>query len=305
VENLKNARMAIIREYDEVDPHELPDERYGIMLAYYDQSQIRELQRQYDQQVAAFIEELDQVWDVVHNHYELSKRTLGLKLGRIKDFQDYADKIMKRSWRREKEEYRDDPETIAWNELGYKKPMDGFVEKSNRTYIAEKEEFKRKIVYIREKLTKMHGFQNPIERVVIDERLNFVDRRFGEYIYNINPHHLQPGLLLDIDVTTVKKKQYMLKNMANVLNEFLYGISKGFADAAFAAFKRRRSTIRDDIDQSFAENEDTTGGTFKDAYQAREDASQATGAKKSTTSLKGSVDISPKKGRGSSGLKEL
>ena len=39
--------------------------------------------------------------------------------------------------------------------------------------------------------------------------------------------------------------------MANVLNEFLHGVSKGFQDAAFASFSRRRSTVRADINQSF------------------------------------------------------
>jgi hypothetical protein len=39
--------------------------------------------------------------------------------------------------------------------------------------------------------------------------------------------------------------------MANVLNEFLSGVSKGFADAAFASFSRRRSTVREDINQTF------------------------------------------------------
>ncbi|MEQ9366926.1 MAG: hypothetical protein RIF32_21990, partial [Leptospirales bacterium] len=51
------------------------------------------------------------------------------------------------------------------------------------------------------------------------------------------------------------RKQYMMKAMANVLNEFLHGISQGFADAAFASFKRRRSTVRTDIDQGFGEEE--------------------------------------------------
>ena len=40
--------------------------------------------------------------------------------------------------------------------------------------------------------------------------------------------------------------------MANVLNEFLHGVSKGFQDAAFASFSRRRSTVRDDIAMSFS-----------------------------------------------------
>ena len=51
--------------------------------------------------------------------------------------------------------------------------------------------------------------------------------------------------------------------MANVLNEFLHGVSKGFQDAAFASFSRRRSTVRDDIAMSFAsqpvEGEDEGG----------------------------------------------
>ncbi len=303
-DNMKNSRYANIREYDETNAAELPDERYGIVLAYFDQSQLREMQKQYDQQMAAFLEEINQVWEVLTSHYELSKRTFGLKLGRIKDFQDYADKIMKRTWRREKEEYREDPETIPWYDLGYKKPEDTYVEKSNRTYLAEKEEIQRRVLDVRKKLQDMHGFQNPVERVVIEERLNFIDRRFNEFNYRINPHHLQPGLLLDVDLSTVKKKQFMLKSMANVLNEFLSSVSKGFADAAFASFKRRRSTVREDIDQSFGEDTDTTGGTFKEAYSKMQDEMDADQGKKSAN-LKGSVDISPKKSKGASGLKEL
>ena len=68
----------------------------------------------------------------------------------------------------------------------------------------------------------------------------------------INPYHIQPGLILDVDITSIKRKKATLDGMANVLNEFLFGVSKGFADAAFAAFSRRRSTVREDIAQSFA-----------------------------------------------------
>ena len=42
-----------------------------------------------------------------------------------------------------------------------------------------------------------------------------------------------------------------MMSMANVLNEFLYSVSKGFQDTAFAAFSRRRSTQRDDLEQTF------------------------------------------------------
>jgi hypothetical protein len=69
----------------------------------------------------------------------------------------------------------------------------------------------------------------------------------------INPYHLQPGLVLDVDITSIKRKQATMMSMANVLNEFLHGVSKGFQDAAFASFSRRRSTVREDINQSFAD----------------------------------------------------
>jgi len=88
----------------------------------------------------------------------------------------------------------------------------------------------------------------------------------------------------------------MLKGMANVLNEFLYGISKGFADAAFATYSRRRSTMREDIDQTFSEEE-----VGEDLF----DAAYDTGS--SDSEIKGSVDLSPKpkSRKKSSGLKEL
>jgi hypothetical protein len=47
-DNLKNARVCRIREYDESDRMVLPDERYEMRLAYYDQNQLRENKKEYD-----------------------------------------------------------------------------------------------------------------------------------------------------------------------------------------------------------------------------------------------------------------
>ncbi len=59
-----------------------------------------------------------------------------------------------------------------------------------------------------------------------------------------------------MDITSIKRKKATLDGMSNVLNEFLFGVSKGFQDAAFASFSRRRSTVRKDIAQSFAVTDD-------------------------------------------------
>jgi hypothetical protein len=85
----------------------------------------------------------------------------------------------------------------------------------------------------------------------MEDRLAFLEREYFRFEYMINPYHLQPGILLDVDITSIKRKKATLDAMANVLNEFLHGVSKGFQDAAFASFSRRRSTVRADINQSF------------------------------------------------------
>ena len=60
-----------------------------------------------------------------------------------------------------------------------------------------------------------------------------------------------PGALLELDITSVKRKKTTMMAMANVLNEFLYSVSQGFHDTAFAEFSRRRSTVREDLSQTF------------------------------------------------------
>jgi hypothetical protein len=205
---------------------------------------------------------------------------------------------MKREWLRNKRDYDNNPENIHWNELGEFHSENSFIEKNNRTYEQRIPILKKKLIYLKDMLQKMHGYQNPIERVIIDERISYLEKRFNEFTYLVNPHHIQPGLILDLDITTIKRKQYMLKGMANVLNEFLYGVSKGFSDSAFATYSRRRSTVRADIDQSFSEDS-AQEDLFEAAYKGRSDHSE----------IKGSVDLSPKSSakpvKRSGGLKEL
>jgi hypothetical protein len=98
----------------------------------------------------------------------------------------------------------------------------------------------------------MYDYLYPVERRIMEDRLAFLEREYNRFEYMINPYHLNPGILLDVDITSIKRKKATLDAMANVLNEFLHGVSKGFQDAAFASYSRRRSTVREDITQSFS-----------------------------------------------------
>lgn len=306
-DNKKNARECLIREYEDEDETQLPDERYSIRLVYYDQSQIRELKRIYDARMNAFIREVDAVVEVVEELYQRSKKKFGGLKKIIKDFEDLAEAIMPKKWVKERQTINSDPDEIQWNKLKYRDPVNTFVEKNNRTYTVEIKNTSQKLKEIKEKLHTMYGYQNPVERVVVEERVNLLEKQFNKFIYEINPHHLQPGLLLDIDISTNKRKQYMMKAMANVLNEFLHSVSKGFADAAFATFKRRRSTVRDDREMSFETDSEADAQLRKLAsqYSAPQSSIEETSSlsnnipsgnsvTSSDSGVKGSADVTPK-----------
>ncbi|HUX37132.1 MAG TPA: cytoplasmic filament protein CfpA [Rectinemataceae bacterium] len=253
IENLKNARLLFIREYEDTNAAVLPDERYQIRLQYYDNAQLIEERKAYDVQLKSFETEVNHLWDVLEMKYEDSKF-----LKRVTDFSDlariYKGKIRSRIKAKSGEPLYEDIEKV-WDEISFVKPAETDVEKMNRTYLFEKDKLRKRLILMAEKLKSMYTYQYPIERRVMEERLAFLSKEFDKYDYMINPYHIQPGLLLDVDICSIKRKKATLDGMANVLNEFLHGVSKGFQDAAFAGFSRRRSTVREDLAQSFS----TTG----------------------------------------------
>jgi hypothetical protein len=247
---MKNAREMILREYEETDIEKLPDERYQLKMKYYDNAQLIEERKCYDAQIRSFEIEVQHLWDVLEMTYEDSKFMKG-----IVDFKDLARK-MRSKIKRKIKDLTGDPtyEDIdkVWDEVTFIRAGDTDVEKMNRTYIFEKNKLKKRLIMINNKLQSIYGYKYPIQRRVMEERLQFLEAEFNKFDYMINPYHIQPGLLLDVDITSIKKKKATLDGMANVLNEFLHGVSKGFQDAAFASFSRRRSTVREDIARSFA-----------------------------------------------------
>ncbi len=300
VENLKNARELVVREYEDMVPENLPDERYEIRLKFYDAEQLIKEQQAYDKQVEAFKNEIQHLFDVTTAVYDGGKSSF-----RVDDYDDLSRRVRGRvrRYREEQNEplYEDIEKT--WNEIVRIRAEETDVEKLNRTYLYEKNLLKQMLGKTREKIDKIFGYENPKTRVILDRRLEFLDREFESFDYLINPYHIQPGLLLDVNITSIKRKKFTLNGMANVLNEFLHGVSKGFQDAAFAAFKRRRSTVREDIDQTFsAEGSRPAGGGGGGA------SSMAGGGGESAdASVKGKANVTPSQRRqsSSSDLQEL
>ncbi len=299
VENLKNARELVIREYEDTAAVRLPDERYQIRLKYYDSEQLEKERAAYDQQMEAFKVEIFHLMDVVESVYQSKKSNF-----KVTDFDDLSSQMRGRIKKAKADSGEPLYEEVkkTWNEIVRIKADQTEIEKLNQTYLHEKDLFKKVLIRSREKIRGVFGYQNPEARVILDQRIDFLEKEFEDFDYIINPYHIQPGLLLDVDITSIKRKRYTLQQMANVLNEFLHGISKGFQDAAFATFKRRRSTVREDINQTFGSSpEDMAVAKTPEVehFSAAEDAPE-------NPSVKGKADVTPSRRKSSGGdLQEL
>ncbi|MCL2805107.1 MAG: cytochrome C oxidase subunit II [Treponema sp.] len=284
IENLKNGRELIIREYEDTDLANLPDERYSIKMRYFDNAQLIEDRKAYDVQLKSFETEVQHLWDVLEVIY-MEKKS-GYK---VEDFEDLAkkskDKIRKNIKDKSGEPMYEDTAKV-WDEISFVKAAETEVEKSNRTYVFEKDRIRTRIIRMRDRMKKMYDYLYPIERRVMEDRLAWLESEYYRFDYMINPYHLQPGILLDVDITSIKRKKATLDAMANVLNEFLHGVSKGFADAAFASFSRRRSTVREDINQSFSS-----------VASSEEEAAAAAPAPKAIAAPKASASKAPAKNK--------
>ncbi len=285
IENLKNARELIVREYEDVDTARLPDERYQMKLKFYDNGQLENLRGAYDVQMVEYAREITRVYDVALTVYDDNKKGWGT----INDFDDLnkkmAGKIKKRKEKSGDPIYEEQEK--LWNEILELKAEDTDVERLNQTYLYEKDLLKKMLRAGREKVKMTFGYENPKIRVELDKRIDFLEKEFEGYDYQINPYHIQPGIILDVDITSIKRKRFVLNAMANVLNEFLNGVSKGFQDSAFASFKRRRSTVRGDINQSFGAEEPVTPSQnqYAEAIKAKNEPA--------APKPKGKADVTP------------
>lgn len=253
-ENMKNVREFIIREYEDTEESQLPDERYQIRLKYYDLAQLLNERRAYDKQVQEYNKEVRLISDIVE--YIVQQRKVRFKINDYAELVNLTMRWRKRNLKDGETLYEDHPKlwglTGRFNEETRDIVADDTdVEKSNRTYVTDKKDIKQLLILADKKLAEAYGFYHPKKRILVEERIRYLSKKFEDFDYRINPYHVQPGVLLDMDIVTCKRKKFIMGSMANVLNEFLAAMSKGFSDAAFAEFSRRRSTTRDDLDQVY------------------------------------------------------
>ena len=255
IENYKNARECVIREYEDQTESRLPDERYAIRMVYLDHEQIESARKAYNLQLRELENNVDELYQICHKLYLRDRDQKGSEDWETLS-QRYLSKLANSKYDDDDEDDDESGDEKLWNEVLLATPRDTEVLKYNPTFEIVKESMDKKFKLINQLIQKVFGYHITEVRSALEKRIKFIYDSYSEFKALINPYQLQPGLLLDIDITSIKRKRTTMLGMANVLNEFLYSLSKGFSDSAFASFSRRRSTQRDDIDRDFTTTAD-------------------------------------------------
>jgi hypothetical protein len=203
IENTKNGREAVIHEYDEKDPANLPDERYGLWLRYLDEEQLVNDRAAYDAQVNGFEQKMQHLGDLIEVNYHDSKPVF-----KVNDFEDLAQKNKGRIRDLLKHTDGAPVQEITQESAGYR--------------------FTR----MHERINNMYDFLRPAERRIMEDRLAWLEQENLRLEFIINPHHLRPGLLIDVEITSIKRRKTTLDSMAAALYEILRGVYGCFHDAA-------------------------------------------------------------------------
>jgi hypothetical protein len=226
---------------------------------YYDSKQLKNIRDAYHTQLSELERTILEVFQVVEEIYQENRQQTGRD-----DWDSFSSKVLggkvqekRRSWfsapqgPAEGEEAVEEVAPRQWNEITFIAPKEGEAIKENPTLENRIRNLKERFPVMSRKLESVFEEKNPTLRQLVEGRIAFLEGEFNRFSALVNPYHLQSGLLLDVDIVTIKRKSTTMMNMANVLNEFLYQVSKGFQDTAFAEFSRRRSTQREDMEGEF------------------------------------------------------
>ena len=239
INNLKNARSCTINEYSPSDPGELPDETFAIKLSYNDNDQLLESQKAYDKQAEILSQKVQQLFDVVEKIYEQYTTD-----NKVATYQDLANQFIK------KEEGADDADAgKGWNELVFSSEIKEERVSTNQQRVRN---IKNRIKLVEDRITEIFSGTYPHERFVLEERMTFLKEQFSKFTAMINPHHLQQGLVIEMDVTSVKKNPTTLKSISNVLNELLFNISKKFVDQSMVDYHVEQTIQPELLNERFA-----------------------------------------------------
>jgi len=212
LENLKDRRELLIREYEDADDAVLPDEHYQIKLRYIGKAQLLEERESYKERLKSLLGETQRLWDLLEVIYQDSKSVF-----KVSDFEDLVKKNKSRIIEliKNKTPFSDAPKNI---DAPHPKAAPQ----------GEKEKIRAMLAALEERIKNISGNMYPAERQISEDKLSALKNEFSCIENGINPCNLQPGILIDIDLTSIKRKRTTLDSMAAALGCFLGNVSDCF-----------------------------------------------------------------------------
>jgi hypothetical protein len=209
LENTRDRREILLREYADTDDSALPDEHYQIRLRYFSKTRLLEERAAYDARLKNLGVETLRLWDLLEVIYQDSKSVF-----KVNDFEDLVRKnknrindLLKDGTGKSPYDLQNPPETPL-------SPAQG-----------EKEEIRVLLARMEERIRNISDSMYPVERQITEERLSLLEKEFSCFENRINPYNLQPGILVDIDLTSIKRKRTTLDSISVALGRFLDNVA--------------------------------------------------------------------------------
>jgi len=94
---------------------------------------------------------------------------------------------------------------------------------------------------VKQKISDLYQYEFPPERVILEQRIDFIESNFHKFSQKYNPFQAHPGLFLEVTLSSVKRREITLSSMSNAITGFVASISSGFTDSAFEEFHQKKA----------------------------------------------------------------
>jgi hypothetical protein len=205
-----------------------------------DDLQLRETRNAYCQQMDDFAyeaEKLYRVYEKIHTAQKLEQP--------FKDYEDVASEILKTAKRINPKSAgpNDLPRAENWDEITFIRPEKADIEKLNETFLDKRQHLFKQFRIIRENIAKLYDTDNPPERVIMEQRLDFLEDKSNTFNQDYNPFQVYPGLFIEVSLASINRRDQTLSKMGNVLTQFLNEILKESPDFAYEEYHQKKSSL--------------------------------------------------------------
>ena len=193
IENFKNARKAVISEYADKNPKELPDERYSVTLTYLDDEQIRSQRKAYNDMIGELQAEVEKLWNIFHKIGVTNRAKSGeldfaglssIYAGGPPPKPSFIEKLLAKVLKKKRKipKPAEGEDVSAHDENALIKPVASVVDDESATFGEQKRFVRTKLNMLRQKMVESYSYETPAERLVMEDRLEFLSTRFEDFL---------------------------------------------------------------------------------------------------------------------------